>query len=333
MLPSCRYHTQRAYKSAIEQHLKPGLGQYRLRSLTPAALQDFINAKAATGLKQNTILQILTVLTGSLRYAVIPAQLLSSSPALYVRGPKLPAERKASKEETLTPEEFSRILSQYPKGDPGRYALLLGFRAGLRAGEIYGLTWQDVDLSEGFLNVGRIVYRRGPGLLCFGDTKTDKSARRIRIGGTLVQELREYRAAQLRNRVEYGPYYFTQYKQPLKDEKGNAITALTEKPRAEAPALEAADMILRREDGRYRNPDSRHYLAKKISDQLGRPFHFHLLRHSHATLLIESGVSPVAVQARLGHEQVTTTLRTYVHVTESMDREAVSLFEAAVSTS
>ena len=40
----------------------------------------------------------------------------------------------------------------------------------------------------------------------------------------------------------------------------------------------------------------------------------HDIRHSHASLLIELGFSPLAVADRLGHEKVETTLNTYSHL-------------------
>lgn len=40
----------------------------------------------------------------------------------------------------------------------------------------------------------------------------------------------------------------------------------------------------------------------------------HDLRHSHASLLIELGFSPLAIADRLGHEKVETTLNTYSHL-------------------
>ena len=58
---------------------------------------------------------------------------------------------------------------------------------------------------------------------------------------------------------------------------------------------------------------------------------FHSLRHTHATKLIESGISPKAVQARLGHEKIETTLQTYVHHTDHMERDAVDAFEDIMS--
>jgi integrase len=40
----------------------------------------------------------------------------------------------------------------------------------------------------------------------------------------------------------------------------------------------------------------------------------HDIRHSHASLLIELGFSPLAISERLGHENVTTTLQVYSHL-------------------
>ncbi len=40
----------------------------------------------------------------------------------------------------------------------------------------------------------------------------------------------------------------------------------------------------------------------------------HDIRHSHASLLIELGLSPLAIAERLGHEKIETTLNTYSHL-------------------
>ena len=48
---------------------------------------------------------------------------------------------------------------------------------------------------------------------------------------------------------------------------------------------------------------------------------FHDLRHSHATALIESGVSMKAVQDRLGHSNISTTMDIYAHCTTKMQQD------------
>lgn len=45
----------------------------------------------------------------------------------------------------------------------------------------------------------------------------------------------------------------------------------------------------------------------------------HDLRHSHASLLIELGFTPLAISERLGHEKVQTTLDTYSHLYPNKD--------------
>jgi integrase len=50
------------------------------------------------------------------------------------------------------------------------------------------------------------------------------------------------------------------------------------------------------------------------------------LRHTHATLLLQSGINPKIVQERLGHSDIGTTLDIYTHVTPTIQSEAVKSF-------
>lgn len=53
------------------------------------------------------------------------------------------------------------------------------------------------------------------------------------------------------------------------------------------------------------------------------PIRIHDLRHSHASLMIEIGVSPLLIAERLGHESVETTLRTYSHLYPNKQRDFI----------
>lgn len=336
---SCRYRTQEAYRTIIDKHLKPALGAFRLRSLTPVMLQDYVNKKYTAGLKKTTLDNILGVLTGSLRYAVVPAQLLQSSPAEYIKKPKIGAERSDVNRTVISVEDFGSMMERFEPGNPFRYALLIGFYTGLRIGEVYGLKWDDIDFKAGTLSVNRLIYKRNPqhkgdrAAWYFGDTKTPASIRTIKIGATLVGELKAYRTLQLQQRLEYGGHYTRVYTKPEKDEKGNVIQRLVEVESAIPVSLPEADLVMRKENGQHSSIDSFKYAARVIHYDLGIQFNFHSLRHTHATKLIEAGVSPKAVQARLGHENIETTLQTYAHNTEAMEQGAVDVFEAAVTTS
>ena len=341
---SCKYNTQLAYNRIIEGHLKPVLGMYKLKALSPMQIQEYVNHKFASGLKKTTLKNIVGVITGSLSYAVVPAQLLTASPAVYVKFPKLDSSRSETNRTIITIEDFDRMMERFKKGDPFRYALLIGFHTGLRIGEVFALTWDDIDLDEGTLEVNKQTYKRNYGVdvrqvmkqknkkeeksaWYFGDPKTVSSNRKIKIGDTLIRELREFRTMQLENQLMYGEYYTQIYTKEEKDEKGNTIHRLIEVEKSVPVSLPRANLVMRRENGQYVSKDSFKYASRVIHYDLGITFNFHSLRHTHATMLIESGVSPKVVQARLGHDRIETTLQTYVHNTEIMEQDAVDVFE------
>lgn len=53
----------------------------------------------------------------------------------------------------------------------------------------------------------------------------------------------------------------------------------------------------------------------------------HDLRHSHASLLIELGFSPLLIAERLGHEKINTTLQIYSHLYPNKQHEVTSMLE------
>jgi len=60
-----------------------------------------------------------------------------------------------------------------------------------------------------------------------------------------------------------------------------------------------------------------------ISNLIILNFHFHDLRHSGATMLLDMGVHPKIVQERLGHHDIGTTMDIYSHVLPSMQEGAI----------
>jgi integrase len=88
-------------------------------------------------------------------------------------------------------------------------------------------------------------------------------------------------------------------------------------------------MVCIAENGEYTSTDSFKYCSRIIHTELGLAFDYHSLRHTHATILIESGANVKDVQTRLGHTNIQTTLQTYVHDTEAMASQSVDIFETA----
>jgi integrase len=89
-------------------------------------------------------------------------------------------------------------------------------------------------------------------------------------------------------------------------------------------ALTDSDFVFCRPDGNPLDPGTVRRVFARILRRAGlRRLRFHDLRHSHATLMLVSGVHPKVVQERLGHSSIAITLDTYSHVLPGLQEAAV----------
>ena len=102
------------YIKKIRLYIKPELGIYKLKALTPAILQSYINKKFNEGFSRNTLLVLKGILSGSLNYAVQPLEYIKFSPMAAVRLPlkrAIPDTPTRKKEKhIITEEQFNNIL-------------------------------------------------------------------------------------------------------------------------------------------------------------------------------------------------------------------------------
>ena len=196
----------------------------------------------------------------------------------------LPKVRQKAVEVFTEPE--LRQLGQVILRRPDRTGLgvLLTAYTGLRLGELCGLRWQDVDAGAGMLHIQRTVER----IAQMG-------------GGTCLMV------------------------QPPKTENSERWVPIPkEMLRMLQTAQKQPDSYLL--TGRERIPDPRtcQYRYKALLERCGvRYRNFHCLRHSYATRCVERGVDVKSVSELLGHADVRTTLRLYVHSSMDYKRRAV----------
>ncbi|MDP9225734.1 MAG: site-specific integrase [Actinomycetota bacterium] len=203
-------------------------------------------------------------------------------------GIKSPAKSRRAEVIPLTVAEVER-LADAACFPRDRLAILLMAYAGLRAGEVGGLRVQDVDFER-----------------C-----------RISVRQQVVQTHREKRITPLKTKSA---------RRTLDVARGimDELKAFTE---AEPPTP----------DGRiFHGVDGNLWAHSKINRQVHkaasaaglRPVHSHMLRHTAVSLLIDDGANPKAIQAFVGHANITETLQTYGHLfdfggralAESMER-------------
>lgn len=74
------------------------------------------------------------------------------------------------------------------------------------------------------------------------------------------------------------------------------------------------------------------YLHKAATAASVKDIRVHDLRHSHASMLINLGFPPLLICERLGHEDITTTLRTYSHLYPGKENEVASSLQALITS-
>lgn len=323
--------TAATYENIIKNHLKPQFGAYYLKTLHAAPIQSYINQLKKDGYSKSTIQVMLAILSSSLDYAVEPMRYIKDNPCRYVKIGSVP--KPPRKRIVLTCEQFSEILSLYPFGSRLYIPLLLGWNCGLRINECFGLTWDDVDFNARTITVSRQLSRNPTPERFLWAVKNPKynSKRVIPFGETLYKALKAEKKRQLENELLYGQYYTIQYLGEYTSESQKRITYVEQAQKSTAAHVSRFPLICVDENGKMTSESIFRNHAHAISKKLGIQFDYHCLRHTHATKLIEAGVGATAVQDRLGHKQISTTLTSYVHPTEGMAQEAAVQFEKAVN--
>jgi len=327
---NCKYNTQSGYELMIKNHIKPSLGIYKLKALTPTILQQLVNDKFLIGFSKNHLTNLITILSGSLKYAVHPCKFIKETPMQYVKYPRYEHTKEEIDHKIITNDEFNQIIERFPADTPYYIPLMIGYHTGLRIGEVMGLTWADIDLDAKTLDVNHQLYKRAPNWY-FDPLKTASSNRTIKIGKTLIDVLKKHKKFQLENRIKYGNHYTQQYE--VEEIRDNTKLRRIHSLQVFTPAgtMEPVNMVCTKENGAMVTHDTFRYASRVIHYGLGILFNFHSLRHTHATTLIENGANIKDVQSRLGHANIETTLGTYTHATEKMAEQSVDIFEKVVN--
>ena len=162
---------------------------------------------------------------------------------------------------------------------------------GARRGEVLALRWSDIKGMDIF--VDRSLCQTKAGVL-FKGTKTDEP-RKVGMPPSLVPCLEAHRLRQDEFRRQFGPAYRSDL-----------------------------DLIFANPDGSPLMPNSISSTVARLCRKLGLPkgASLHVLRHSHASLLLADGVDLATVSARLGHSSVRTTADIYSHAIRGKDHAA-----------
>lgn len=165
-----------------------------------------------------------------------------------------------------------------------------------------GLQWGDIDLERATLTVRRTLLGARAMQPQFGDPKTAKSRRTIRLGAESLRLLKAHRQRQLEQRLLLGPDYL---------DYDLVFCTRLGAPLLRRNVIRAFKLAL----GRAGLPDT---------------VRVHDLRHFAATTMRRAGIDLKSVSERLGHSSIRITGDLYTHAAPEMDQDAADRLERAV---
>ena len=202
-------------------------------------------------------------------------------------------------------------------------AFLTACYTGMRTGEVFALTWNDIDLKNRIIKINKTVYAKDKekkGRWYLGTTKTAGSCREIYICDTLYLVLSNYKKIQNEYKKEYSKKYKRYSLEEIKNKYGKLIEYRVIESNSNHNRIE---MVFTRRDGTYSGTDIIRYPFKIIHNELRIKCRFYDLRGSFATITLRNGCEIKDVAEVLGHKRIETTEKYYISSTKE-DKKKVN---------
>ena len=289
---SVRPNTLREYTHIYNKNISPYLGRRNINSLVKSDIQILIDKAADSNYKYERQNKIKCILSDMFSRA-IEDELMVKNPA---KGVKLRADKEL-KAFALTVEQQADFL-EASRGTFYDNLFNVAVNTGLRPGELFALTLDDIHFDERYIDVNKtLVYQKYLDDDCktfhIEPPKTKQSYRHVPMNS----ECRKYLERQL------------ELKKVIKNKR----------PKEQNDYLFVTKYNTRLNSQIY--ADSIRAIIKQINltrsfDNEFPVFSGHTLRHTFATRCFEEGVQPKVVQSYLGHATLQMTMNLYTHVTD-----------------
>lgn len=308
--PVVRLSTKTMYDSMYKRLISPAFGKKRLVNITKLMVTDLLNNMAKNGYQYETLNKVKILLIDMLDRAM-EDQFLVRNPAKGVRLPK----NKPQKESKALSKEDQTDFFECAAGTFYNNMFVVAVNTGLRPGELYALTENDIDLENNVIHVNHtLLYQKLDGDTCktfhMGPPKTETSVRTVPINiycrRALEKQIIQRKivmAKTCRKNLEFPDLLFTtKYGTPLNAELyGAAIDRIVQEVNLTRDSLD-----------------------------LMESFSGHCFRHTFATRCFEAGIAPKTVQAYLGHASLQMTMDLYTDVMEHKKVDDMQLLEKTI---
>ena len=223
------------------------------------------------------------------------------------------------------------ILGRFKNNKVFICAFLTACYTGMRTGEVFALTWNDIDLDNRIIKVNKTVYAKDieeNGRWYLGTTKTIGSSREVYICDTLYSVLSDYKNLQVKYKKEYGKKYKRYTLKEIKNKYGKLVEYKIMKSNSKRNRVE---MVFTRKDGTYSGTDIIRYPFRIIHYELGIQCRFYDLRGSFATISLRGGCEIKDIAEVLGHKRIETTQKYYILSLEENKKKVTEVFEDEVN--
>lgn len=227
---------------------------------------------------------------------------INDNPMKKILTPKVSGTKK--KIGFFEADELKQFLSYVEALDPNKlytFFRLLAY-SGMRKGEAYALTWDDIDFEKNKISITKSLSRGENKTVYVSPPKNPTSVRIISMDKSTMNILKRWKNTQKQLLMMLG--------HPTS--KKDQILFSTDKNEYYKPTIDANWL--------------RNIYKQEIVPTDFKRISTHGLRHTHASLLFEAGASFKAVQERLGHADIATTMNIYTHVTKKVSDGTGDLF-------
>ena len=300
-------NTQLNVRRLLDNHILPLFGSYKLDKLTTPLIQNEVNKLADKTNKgeEGAFLyydSLHALNKRILQYGVV-MQAIPFNPAREVILPRNTQKAKREKVKHFENQELKKFLDYLDSLNLNKfryyyentlYKFLLA--TGCRINEALALSWSDIDLDNAVVHITKTLnYKQET-----NSPKSKTSLRDIDIDQATVSMLKQYRLRQTKESWKIG----------------------------KSESIVFSDFIHEYPNNRTLQTRLRTHFKRAKVTNIG----FHGFRHTHASLLLNSGIPYKELQHRLGHSTLSMTMDVYSHLSKENAKKAVSFYETALKS-
>lgn len=319
--------TMQNYIYMYDMFVRPVFGTKKLTLVKKSDVRNFYNNLAEQKiLKISTIDGIHNVLHQVFQVAVDDELIRTNPTDNMMCELKKAYAGDTEKRKALTMEQqklFLDFLREDPRFQRWYPVFYVMANTGLRVGEITALRWTDISLEERTISVNHtlVYYNHRDERGCYFSINTPKT----KAGERIIP-------------MTEGVYEAFLLEKQYQEESGVSC-------RCSIDGYDDFIFINRFGDVQHQGTLNRAIrramrdcnfkeLEKKEKDPVLLPhFSCHILRHTFATRLAESGVLPKTMQSLMGHADIKTSMNIYVTLSEEFKKRDMETFEKYISNS